>query len=164
MFCHIIPKGCTSKLIRAWRRPHKITDVLQDGRLYVLNTGQKLHLERLKKRVPAPWNWATHQLFGLDQNVAIIADPYVQESHEEITSDICRDFSYQSSYQRRQNQPDRFHREPSNPARRQLLTVGYLDGDLVTLDTPQTGSYNKKQLNHQLWNHPRRRCSVNWMA
>ena len=43
--------------------------------------------------MPAPWDWATHQPFGLDENVAIIADPYVEESHEEITSDISQDSS-----------------------------------------------------------------------
>ena len=91
VFCHIIPKGGTRKLLRAWRGPHKVTDVLQDGRLYVLDTGQKVHFERLKKHVPASWDWAAHQPFGLDQNVAIIADPYVEESNEEITSDISRD-------------------------------------------------------------------------
>ena len=91
VFCHIIPKGGTRKLLRAWRGPHKVTNVLQDGRLYVLDTGQKVHFERLKKHVPAPWDWAAHQPFGLDQNVAIIADPYVEECNEEITSDISRD-------------------------------------------------------------------------
>ena len=91
VFCHIIPKGGTRKLLRAWRGPHKVTDVLQDGRLYVLDTGQKVHFERLKNHVPAPWDWAAHQPFGLDQNVAIVADPYVEESNEEITSDISRD-------------------------------------------------------------------------
>ena len=70
--------------------PHKVTDGPQDGRLYVLDTGQKVHFERLKKHVPAPWDWATHQPFGSDQNVAIIADPYAEESNEEITSDISR--------------------------------------------------------------------------
>ena len=38
----------------------------QDGRLYVLVTGQKVQYERLKKHVPALWDWATHQPFGLD--------------------------------------------------------------------------------------------------
>ena len=91
VFCHIIPKGGTHKLLGAWRVPHKVTDVLQDGRLYVLDTGQKVHFERLKKHVHAPWDWAAHQHFGLDQNVANIADPYVEESNEEIISDISRD-------------------------------------------------------------------------
>ena len=74
VFCHIIPKGSTRKLIRAWRGPHKVTDVLQDGRLYVLDKGQKVHYERLKKHVPAHWDWTTHKPFGPDQNIAIIAD------------------------------------------------------------------------------------------
>ena len=91
VFCHIIPRGGTPKLIRARHGPHKITDVLQDGRLYVLDTGQKVHYERLKKHVPAPWDWTTHQPFGPDQNITIVADPYVEESNEEIASDISRD-------------------------------------------------------------------------
>ena len=66
VFCYIIPKGGTRKLIRAWRGPHKETDVLQGGRFYVLETAQKVHYERLKKHVPAPWDWATHQPFELD--------------------------------------------------------------------------------------------------
>ena len=91
MFCQIIPKGGTRKLIHAWSGPHKIIDVLQDGRLFVLDMGQKVHFERFKKHVPAPWDGATHQPFGLDKNVAIIADPYVEESHEGVASDIPRD-------------------------------------------------------------------------
>ena len=39
VFCHIIPKGGTQKLICARRGPYKVTDVLQDGRLYVVDTG-----------------------------------------------------------------------------------------------------------------------------
>ena len=92
VFCHITAKGGTRKFLRAWRGPHKVTVELQDGRLYVLDTCQKIHFERLKKHVPAPWDWAAHQLFGLDQNVAIIADPFVEDNNEEmITSDISRD-------------------------------------------------------------------------
>ena len=45
VFCHITPKGGTCKLLRTWRGPHKVTDVLQDGRLYVLDTGQNVHFE-----------------------------------------------------------------------------------------------------------------------
>ena len=54
VFCHIIPKGGTRKLIRAWRRPHKVTDVLQDGRLYVFGTGQKVNYGILKKTRTRP--------------------------------------------------------------------------------------------------------------
>ena len=110
VFCHIIPKGGTRKLIRAWRGPHKVTSVLQDGRLYVLDTGQKVHYERLKKHVPAPWDWTTYQPFGLDQNVAIIADPYVEDTNEEITSDISRD-----SFLPEQLPEASFEMEPTRP-------------------------------------------------
>ena len=110
VFCHIIPKGGTRKLIRAWRGPHKVTDVLQDGSLYVLDPGQKIYYERLKKHVPAPWDWAPHQPFGLNQNVAIIADPYLDESNEEITSDISRD-----SFLPEQLPEASFELEPTRP-------------------------------------------------
>ena len=110
VFCHIIPKGGTRKLIRAWRGPHKVTNVLQDGRLYVLDTGQKVHYERLKKHVPAPWDWTTYQPFELDQNVTIIADPYVEDTNEEITSDISRD-----SFLPEQLPEASFEMEPTRP-------------------------------------------------
>ena len=78
VFCHIIPKGGSRKLIHAWRGPHKVTDVLQDGRLYVLDTGQKVQFKLLEKHVPATWDWAAHQPCGPGQNVAIIAEPYAR--------------------------------------------------------------------------------------
>ena len=112
VFCHIIPKGGTHKLIRAWRGPHEVTDVLQDGRLYVLDIGQKVHYERLKKHVHAPCDCATHQPFGPNQNVATIADPYVEESNEEITSDISRD-----SFLPEQLPEPSFELEPTRPVR-----------------------------------------------
>ena len=34
--------------MRAWRGPDKVVQVFQDGRVYVLDTGQKVHFERLK--------------------------------------------------------------------------------------------------------------------
>ena len=110
VFCHIRPEGGTRKLICAWRGPHKVTDVLQDGRLYVLDTGQKVHFERLKKHVPAPWDWAAHQPIGLDQSVAIIADPYIEESNEEMASDISQD-----SFLPEQLPEASFELEPTEP-------------------------------------------------
>ena len=61
VFCHIMPKGGDRKLLRAWCGPRKVTDVSQDGRLYVLDTGQIVHFERLKKHVTLLWDWAAHQ-------------------------------------------------------------------------------------------------------
>ena len=71
--------------------PDNVTHVLQYGRLYVPDTSQKMHFERLKKHVPVPWDWAAHHSFGLDQKVAIIRTPYVEQSYDEITSDLSRD-------------------------------------------------------------------------
>ena len=52
-----IPKGGSSKLLRRWRGPYKIDEVLQEGRLYVLSSGHKVHLERLKTGISvAPKN------------------------------------------------------------------------------------------------------------
>ena len=95
VFCDLILKGGegrgTRKLTRARQGSHKGTDVLQVGRPYVLYTAQKVHFERLKRHVPAPWGWAAHQPFGLDQNKGVLADPYVEEGIEEILLDISRD-------------------------------------------------------------------------
>ena len=91
VFCHIIPKSRTRKLIRAWRIPQKDTDVLEDGRLYLLDTCQKLRFERLKKHIPTPWDWTTHQPFRLDQNIAVIANQYAEQNHEEVTCCISED-------------------------------------------------------------------------
>ena len=77
VFCHVVPKGGTSKLLRGWRGPYKITDVLQDGRVYVLDTGQKVHYERLKPHKPSPWEWTTEPT--PDRDVAIIVDPYPED-------------------------------------------------------------------------------------
>ena len=137
VFWHIIPKSGTRKLIRAWHGPHKVTDVLQDGRLYVLDTGQKIQYERLKNHVPAPLDWAAHQPFGLDQNVAIIADRYVEESQEEITSDFSQD-SFQpeklpeASFELEPTRP--VPREPSKPARKLSSSKEYHDEDSAISD------------------------------
>ena len=95
-----------------------MTDVLQEGRLYVLDTGQKVHYERMKKHVPAPWEWAAHQPFRPNENIAIIADPYVEENQEEITSDIS-----QESYLPEQLDPaSPGVPEPSAPPPRRIQT------------------------------------------
>ena len=48
--------------------------------------------------------------FGLDQNVAITADPYVEESHDEIASDVSRD-----SFLPEQLPEASFELEPTKP-------------------------------------------------
>ena len=76
----------------------------------MLDTGQKVHYERLKKHVPAPWDWTTHQPFRPDPNIAIIADPYVEDTNEEITSDVSRD-----SFLPEQLPEASFELEPTRP-------------------------------------------------
>ena len=82
------PKEGTRKLLRGWRGPYKITDVLQDGRVYVLDTGQKVHYERLKPHKPSPWEWTTEPT--PDRDVAIIVDPYPEDLNDSVDSDITQ--------------------------------------------------------------------------
>ena len=64
---------------------------MQDGGLYLLDTCQKIRFERLKEHIPTPGDWTTHQPFGVDQNIAVIADQYAEQSHKVVTSDISGD-------------------------------------------------------------------------
>ena len=41
VFCRYVPQKGSSKLMRAWRRPHRVVHTLQDGRVYILDTGQE---------------------------------------------------------------------------------------------------------------------------
>ena len=38
--CRYVPQKGSPKLMRAWRGPHKVVQVFQDGRVYNLHTGQ----------------------------------------------------------------------------------------------------------------------------
>ena len=49
----ITPKG-TKKLLKKWRRPFMITEVLQQGRFYRLSTGRAAHYENWKPHVSSP--------------------------------------------------------------------------------------------------------------
>ena len=59
VFCRYVPQKGSPKLMRAWRGPHKVVQVFQDGRVYVLDTGQKVHFERLKPHHSGPLELAT---------------------------------------------------------------------------------------------------------
>ena len=54
VFCRYVPQRGSPKLMRAWRGPHKVVHVLQDGRVYILDSGQKVHFERLKHHHGGP--------------------------------------------------------------------------------------------------------------
>ena len=48
VFCRYVPQKGSPKLVKAWRGPHKVVHVLQDGRVYLLDSRQKMHFGRLK--------------------------------------------------------------------------------------------------------------------
>ena len=45
VFCRYVPQKGSPKLIKAWRAPHKVVHVLQEGRVYILDSGQKVHFK-----------------------------------------------------------------------------------------------------------------------
>ena len=82
--------------------------------------------------------WTTHQLFGLDQNVAIIADLYVEENSKEITSDRSRESFLpeqlpEASFELELTQPPP---EQSRLVRKGLFSKEYLAGGSVIFWTP----------------------------
>ena len=54
VFCRYVPQKGSPKLMCAWRGLHRIVHTLQDGRVYILDTGQKVHFERLKPHNSGP--------------------------------------------------------------------------------------------------------------
>ena len=62
VFCRYLPQKGSPKLMRPWRGPHRVVHVLQDGRVYILGTGQKVHFERIKPHNSAATNFATTPL------------------------------------------------------------------------------------------------------
>ena len=77
--------------MRAWRGPHKVVQVFQDGRVYVLDTGQKVHFERLKPHHSGPLELAAaHADSG---EVVVLMDPELERS-----VDVVDDEKSLSSY------------------------------------------------------------------
>ena len=54
VFRRYVPQKCTPKLVRDWRGPHRIVHTLQDGRVYILDTRQKVPFERIKPHNSGP--------------------------------------------------------------------------------------------------------------
>ena len=81
VFCRYIPQKGTPKLMRAWRGPHKVARVQEEGLLYILDSVQKVHSERLKPYNTGPTKWATIPTnYG---DVAVILDQEPEQSLEE---------------------------------------------------------------------------------
>ena len=78
VFWRYVPQKGSPKLMRAWRGPHKVVQVFQDGRVYVLDTGQKVHFERLKPHHSGPLELAAaHADSG---EVVVLMDPEPERS------------------------------------------------------------------------------------
>ena len=78
VFCRYVPQKGSPKLMRAWRGPHKVVQVFQDGRVYVLDTGQKVHFERLKPHHSGPLELAAAQ--SDSGEVVVLMDPEPERS------------------------------------------------------------------------------------
>ena len=83
-------KGIT-ELIESMVRSHKVAHVLEEGRVYVLDNGLKVHFERLKPHKNGPTEWITTPT--KDGDVAVIMDPEPELSAEEVLDD-CSHPSY----------------------------------------------------------------------
>ena len=62
--------------------------MLQEGRVYILDTGQKVHFERLKPHHGGPTEWAA--VPAHNGEVAIIMDPDPEQSLDEVPDDVSR--------------------------------------------------------------------------
>ena len=69
----------------------QIVHVLQDGRVYLLNSGQKVHFERLKPHHGGPTEFVA--LPAGSAGVVIVMDTKPERSAEEIL-DNCSQHSY----------------------------------------------------------------------
>ena len=91
VFCRYVPQKGSPKLMKAWRGPHKVVHVLQDGRVYILDSGQKVHFERLKPHHGGPTEFVA--LPAGSGEVVVVMDPEPEHSAEEILDD-CSQPSY----------------------------------------------------------------------
>ncbi len=98
MHAKIVPRGGTSKLLRAWRGPYVISQVCQGGRWYILQNGAMTHYERLKSYNPRVTemhpsfemevdlaNGRSHLGERLDEEIADDSDEEEEEEDPEMT-------------------------------------------------------------------------------
>ena len=71
--------------MRAWRGPHKVVQVFQEGRVYVLDTGQKVHFERLKPHHSGPFELAAAQADSGE--IVVLMDPDPERSIDVVDND-----------------------------------------------------------------------------
>ena len=86
VFCRYVPQKGSPKPMRAWRGPHRVVHTLQDGRVYILDTGQKPHNSGPLELVATPRDTGDR---------AVLMDPEPEHSIEPINDD-CSKLSYKS--------------------------------------------------------------------
>ena len=91
VFCRYVPQKGSPKLMKAWRGPHKVVHGLQDGRVYILHSGQKVHFERFQPHLGGPTEFVA--LSAGSGEVVVVMDPEPEHSAEEILDD-CSQPSY----------------------------------------------------------------------
>ena len=85
VFCRYVPQKGSPNLMRAWRGPHKVVQVFQDGPAYVLDTGKKVHFELLKPHHSGPLELAAaHADSG---EVVVLMDPEPERSVDVVDDD-----------------------------------------------------------------------------
>ena len=82
VFCRYVPQKGSPKLMKAWRGPHKTANMLQEGQVYVLDTGQKIHFELLKPHKGGPTELVAAPMDSGD--IAEIMHPESERSIVEI--------------------------------------------------------------------------------
>ena len=90
VFCRYVPQKGSLKLMKAWREQHKVVHVLQDGRVYILDSGQKMHFERLKPHHSGPREFVA--LPAGSGEVVVVMDPEPERSAKIL--DDCSQPSY----------------------------------------------------------------------
>ena len=85
IFCRYVPQKGSPKIMHAWRGPHKVVQVFQDGHVYVLDTGQKVHFERLKPHHSGPLELAAAPADSGE--IVVLMDPEPERSVDVIEDD-----------------------------------------------------------------------------
>ena len=91
MFCRYVPQKGSPKLLKVRRGPHKVVHVPQDGCVYILDSGKKVHFERLKPHHDGPTEFVA--LPAGSGEVVVVMDPEPEHSAEAILDD-CSQPSY----------------------------------------------------------------------
>ena len=88
VFCRYVPQKGSPKLMRAWRGLHRVVHTLQNGRVSILDTGQKVHFERLKPHNSGPLEIVATPLDT--SHLAIVMDPEPEHTVEPINDDCSK--------------------------------------------------------------------------